>query len=95
MPRRADVLRLASSNNPTDKELSDFNEREAAVMPQAKESGYAHAVKTSTLDNKQTLNINKNAHTGIASGHEINELTDNQDPLELPGDPKTASRPRG
>ena len=93
MPRRADVLRLASSNNPADKELSDFNEHEAAVMPQAKESGYAHPVKISTPDtNKQALNIDKNTDTGIASGHEINELTDNQDPLELPDDPKTAVR---
>ena len=93
MPRRADVLRLAPSNNPADKELSVFNERQAAVMPQTTESGYAHTVKTSTLDtNKQTLDIDKSADTGNASGHEIKELTDNQDPLELPGDPKTAAR---
>ena len=62
-------------------------------MSQAKESRYAHAVKTSTLDtNKQTLSIDKNADTGIASGREINKLTDNQDPQELPGDPKAAAR---
>ena len=88
-----DTSKQALNTDNNDKELSDFNECEAAVMPQAKESRYAHAVETSTLDtNKQTLSMDKNADTGIASGREINKLTDNQDPQELPGDPKAAAR---
>ena len=76
-----DTIKQALNTDNNDKEPSDYNEREAAVMPQAKESSHAHAVKTSTLDtNKQTLSIDKNADTRIASGREINKLTDNQDP---------------
>ena len=87
-----DTIKQALNTDNNDKEPSDYNEREATVMPQAKESSHAHAVKTSTLDtNKQTLNVDKNADTRIARGREINKLTDNQDPQELPGDPKAAA----
>ena len=87
------TFKQALHTDNSDKELSDFNEREAAVMPQAKESRYAHAVKTSTLDtNRQTLSIDKNADTDIASGRDINKLTGDQDPQELPGDPTAAAR---